>query len=286
MECVSLDVEAVCKVAELVFLALPHGVSMKYAPGLIAAGKRVIDLSADYRFSEEKAYSDWYGRPHESADLLGEAVYGLPELYRPMIEKATLLANPGCYPTGAILSLAPLVEKGLVELDRIVVDAKSGVTGAGRKATLPLLFPECNESFRAYKIGVHQHAPEIETQVSKLAGKGVKILFAPHLVPMNRGILSTVYCRPVKELSDGELRDLYLSYYKDEPFIRIMEKGKYADTKYVTGLNHCDISLHTHGRSGTVIAVAAIDNLVKGAAGQAVQNMNIMYGLPQTTGLI
>lgn len=286
MACKPLDVGEVCKKADIIFLALPHGVSMKFASLFHGAGKRVIDLSADFRFSDPSIYEEWYGREHEAKELLAGAVYGLPELYLEKIRNATFIANPGCYPTGAILALAPLFREKFVEFDGIIIDAKSGVTGAGRKASLELSFAECDESFRAYKVGRHQHMPEIEIEISKISGAPVSILFVPHLVPMNRGILTTAYLNPAKNCSRDDLLSLYEEFYAPAPFVRIMAKDKLPDTKNVTGLNYCDISLTMDDRTGKIVVISAIDNLVKGAAGQAVQNMNLMCGFPETMGLL
>ncbi len=284
--CKPLDVAEVCSEADLVFLSLPHGVSMRFAPSFCKEGKKVIDLSADFRFADPSIYEEWYERKHEAKGLLQEAVYGLPELNADKIKKADLVANPGCYPTGAILAIAPVFRDDLIDTGSIVIDAKSGVTGAGRKASLPLSFGEVNESLRAYKVGKHQHAPEIEMGLSMLGGKAVQILFVPHLVPMSRGILTTVYLKPLKKISDEELLQIYEEFYKKAPFVRIEKSGKLPDTKDVTGLNYCDISITFDRRTNRIVVVSAIDNLVKGAAGQAVQNMNLMFGFPETKGLV
>jgi N-acetyl-gamma-glutamyl-phosphate reductase len=283
--CSPLVVEEVCDRADFVFLSLPHGVSMKYAPAFCGAGKRVIDLSADFRFRDPSVYKRWYGREHEAKELLQKAVYGFPELDPEQIEKAEILANPGCYPTGAVLALIPLFKKEMVALDDIIIDAKSGVTGAGRKASLALSFGECNESLRAYRVGTHQHTPEIESVLTECAGTNVRILFTPTLVPMNRGILTTAYLKPLGKTSDGALREIYTRFYEDAPFVRVLEKGQLPDTKDVVGLNYCDVSAMVEARTGRIVVISAIDNLVKGAAGQAVQNMNLMCGFPETMAL-
>jgi N-acetyl-gamma-glutamyl-phosphate reductase len=285
MECTPLDAGEVCGKADVVFLSLPHGVSMKFAALFLEEGKKVIDLSADFRFSDPAVYETWYGMAHEAREFLGEAVYGLPEIHAEEIENARLIANPGCYPTGSILALAPLIREKMVSLKEIIIDAKSGVTGAGRKASLALSFGECNESFRAYKVGAHQHTPEIEGELGRLAGHPLTILFTPHLVPMNRGILTTAYLTPLKPLTVEKILALYAEFYARAPFVRVMEKGALADTKNVLGLNYCDISVVVDSRTGRIIVISAIDNLVKGAAGQAVQNMNLACGFPETTGL-
>lgn len=285
LPCTPLDVEDVCRKADLVFLSLPHGVSMKFARPFRDAGKKVIDLSADFRFRDVAVFKEWYGLEHVAQELLAGAVYGLPELHADEIRNASLVANPGCYPTGSILAIAPLLAAKLVDPGEIVIDAKSGVTGAGRKASLPMIFGEVNESFRAYKVGKHQHTPEIEVELGRAAGAPIRVLFTPHLVPMNRGILTTAYLKPRSAISAAEVLDVYRRAYARSPFVRIMESGKLADTKNVVGLNCCDISVVVDGRTGRVIVISAIDNLVKGAAGQAVQNMNLVSGFPETEGL-
>jgi len=286
LPCTPLDVDEVCKAADVVFLSLPHGVSMKFALPFTKAGKKVIDLSADFRFTDPAVFREWYGIDHEVEELLDRAVYGLPELHRAEIEEAELIANPGCYPTGAILALAPLFRNGLVDTDDVIIDSKSGVTGAGRRASIALSFGEVNESFRAYKIGRHQHTPEIDGELGRLAGKPVRALFTPHLVPMNRGILTTAYLTPLGRVSTEGIIALHKEFYGNAPFVRIADKGKLADTKDVKGLNYCDISIVADDRTGKIVVISAIDNLVKGAAGQAVQNMNLMCGFPETAGLL
>ncbi len=252
----------------------------------MAAGKRVVDLSADYRLKSPIAYETWYRTPHPHQDLLREAVYGLPELRRDAIRTARLVASPGCYPTAAILQLAPLFAKGLVQLDSIVIDAKSGVSGAGRSPALPYHFPEAHESLEPYKIGKHRHIPEIEQELSGVMGTpgAVTIAFTPHLVPMNRGILSTAYCKLKTEIKLPELRALYREFYKGERFIRLYE-DIVPNPRYIKGSNFCDIGVYADQRAGWVVTVAAVDNLVKGAAGQAIQAMNLMMGIPEETGL-
>ena len=286
LPCSPLEVSDVCEKADLVFLSLPHGVSMQFALSFHKAGKKIIDLSADFRFTDPAVFEEGYGMSHGVKELLSEAVYGLPELHADEIRTSRLIANPGCYPTGAILALAPLVRHGLVALDDVIVDSKSGVTGAGRKASLALSFGECNESFRAYRVGRHHHTPEIEGELSRLSGGPVRILFTPHLVPMNRGILTTAYLTPLKKTTSDDLIALYAEFYARAPFVRIMENGKLVDTKNVRGLNYCDISILVDNRTGRIIVLSAIDNLVKGAAGQAVQNMNLICGFPETMGLV
>jgi len=270
---------------DFIFTALPHKAAMEVVPTFLRLGKKVVDLSADYRLKDPREYEKWY-EPHLNPTLLKKAVYGLPELKRVKIAKADLLANPGCYPTSVILGLAPLLKKKLIDPSAIIVDSKSGVTGAGRSAKVDILYCEVNEGFKAYGVGgVHRHIPEMEQELSLLAGEKLTITFTPHLVPMDRGILSTLYAVPVKTLSTAMLVKLYNDFYKEEPFVRVLDQGCYPSTAYVRGSNFCDIGLTVDNRTGRVIVVTAIDNLVKGASGQAVQNMNIMCGFPEAMGL-
>jgi N-acetyl-gamma-glutamyl-phosphate reductase len=282
------DREEIISKSDLIFLALPHTVSMDLAPKLLSAGKRVIDLSADYRLKDVLVYSEFYNCQHKDKANINKAVYGLPELYRQDIKKAALLANPGCYPTCAILALAPLFAcvGGSFDLDSVIIDAKSGVSGAGRKLAEGFLFAEIDEDFKAYKINTHQHAPEINQELSKLAGIKMEVTFVPHLLPINRGILETIYVKKSKKskVKSQKLIDLYKKFYKQEPFVRIKEEGDSPRIKDVAGTNFCDIAVKEE--SDKVIIIAAIDNLLKGASGQAVQNMNIMYGFPELTGLL
>ena len=281
--CKKPDPEAMAKNVDLVFLGLPHKVSMDVAPAFLKAGKLVIDLSADYRL-EPDVYKVWYGAEHRDKTNLGQAVYGLPELYLEKIKKAKLLSNPGCYPTGIILGISPALKNGIVESFRIISDSKSGVTGAGRKPDLALSFPEVNENLKAYKVNDHQHKPEINRVLSDVAGHSIDIIFTPHLIPMNRGILSTIYLRLTKPLDTKAVVDIYRNFYKGKPFVRISDEGKLPQIRDVVGTNYCDIGLKVTGRD--LIIISCIDNLKKGAAGQAVQNMNIMCGFPETEGLL
>lgn len=278
-----LRVDKVASRSELAFAALPHETSMDVVAGLLERKKRVIDLSADFRLHDPEAYQRWY-RPHKVPRLLREAVYGLTEIHRKAIEKARLVANPGCYPTGAVLGLAPLFSEKLVR-ETVVIDAKSGVTGAGRSSSVELSFSEVNENFKAYNVGVHRHMPEIEQELGELGGAAVSVLFAPHLVPMNRGILSTMYVELKKTPEENGLMKLYRNFYRDEPFIHILPAGTFPQTKDVRGSNDCAIGFRYDSRTERLVVITAIDNLVKGAAGQAVQNMNLMYGWPETEGL-
>jgi len=281
----SQDAGGLAERCDVIFTALPHGVSMEVAETVVAKGKKVIDLGADYRFDDISVYEEWYKVGHKTPELGREAVYGLPEVNRPQIRQARIIGNPGCYPTSIILGLAPLLKKGLIHTDTIIADAKSGISGGGRGLNLAFHYPECNENFKAYNIGIHRHTPEIEQELSKLAGKKITVSFTPHLVPMTRGILSTIYASAAKPYSTEELLELYKEFYSDEYFIRIHPPGQYPQTKWVYGSNFCDIGLQVDPRTDRVVVVSAIDNLVKGASGQAIQNMNAMFGLPETTGL-
>lgn len=272
--------------ADIAFSALPHSVSQEAVPGLLKAFGRVIDLSADFRLKDEAEYRTWYGE-HKSPWLLKEAVYGLPELNREEIKKARLVANPGCYPTGAILALAPLIKRGLLSPDSIIIDSKSGVSGAGRKAALETSFVEVAGGFKAYKVGCHRHTPEIEQGLSSLAGgaDGVKIVFTPHLIPISRGILTTAYAELKRHVSTDRLIGLYDEFYKGERFIRMLPEAQFPDVGNVRRSNYCDIGIYSDAGKKRVIVISAIDNLVKGASGQAVQNMNIMAGFKETLSL-
>ncbi len=283
--CSDLDIEKMAAASELIFLVLPHKVSLEIAPRFLNLGKKVIDFSADYRFTEARIYESWYGVQHTHKELLREAVYGLPELHREEIKKARLIGNPGCYPTSVILGTAPLLSRGLVDTENIIADSKSGVSGAGRYPGKGFYFGEIQENFKAYKVAGHRHQPEMEEQLSKLAGKEIQITFTPHLVPMKRGILSTIYMNLKETVSSGELLQLYEDFYEDEPFIRILELDKFPETKSVWGTNCCHIGLKVDKRTGRVIVISTIDNLLKGAAGQAVQNMNIMWEFEEDEGL-
>ena len=281
--CKKPDAEAMAKNTDLVFLALPHKVSMEFAPRFLKAKKRVIDLSADYRLNPD-VYKAWYGADHKDTANLPNAVYGLPELYTDSIKKADLVANPGCYPTSVILGIAPALKAKVVDVSNMIADSKSGVTGAGRRPDLALSFAEVNENLKAYKVNEHQHKPEITRILSEVAGKDVDVVFTPHLIPMNRGILSTIYLRLTGKADTKSVLDIYRDFYKGKPFVRISPEGKLPQIRDVVGTNYCDIGLKVTGNM--LIVVSCIDNLTKGAAGQAVQNMNIMYGFEETEGLI
>lgn len=270
--------------SDVIFLALPHGVSMDVAPVFIQAGKKVIDLSADYRLRDLATYENWYAK-HSSAGILKDAVYGIPELYRQEIKKTKLVANPGCYPTSIILGLAPALKNKLLDTSTIIADSASGVSGAGREPQTDSLFCEVEGGFKAYKVGKHRHTPEIEQELNSLAGEKFAISFTPHLLPVKRGILSTIYASLKKEITLPELHSLYSSFYAAEKFVRLCPAGAYPNISSVCGSNYCDIGLALDPRTKRVIIMAAIDNLIKGAAGQAVQNMNIICGFEEEAGL-
>ncbi|MEI6205319.1 MAG: N-acetyl-gamma-glutamyl-phosphate reductase [Desulfuromonadales bacterium] len=271
--------------ADIIFLALPHKTAMEVVPTFLKLGKKIIDLSADYRLSDPTVYRQWY-EPHLNPANLKKAVYGLPEIRRTNIKVAQLVANPGCYPTSIILGLAPLLKQGLIDFSSIIADSASGTSGAGRGAKVDSLFCEVNEGFKAYGVGgVHRHIPEIEQELSLLAEKPVMLTFTPHLAPMDRGILSTIYSMPKKTISTETLVNLYFEFYAGEPFVRVLPRGSLPSTAFVRGSNFCDIAPLTDERTGRIIVVSAIDNLMKGASGQAVQNMNLMCGFPETMGL-
>jgi len=272
------DIEKLAKEADVVFLALPNGMAMNIAPKILEAGVKVIDLSADYRFKDPNVFKEWYKIDHTSKNLLIKAVYGLPEIEK--IGGAKLVANPGCYATASILGLYPLIKEGLIDKDSIIVDAKSGVSGAGKSLTDDTHYPNCNDGISAYKVASHRHTPEIEQAL----GGGMKITFTPHLTPMTRGILSTIYAKVSKPVDEKKLTKIFKDIYKGTHFIRVLE-GKLPSTKYVNGTNYCDIAVKYDKRTNNIIVLSAIDNLVKGASGQALQNMNIMFGLPETMGL-
>ena len=272
--------------ADLVFLSVPHGAAMKLAPLYYEKGLRVIDLSADYRFPDLSERQGWYEGEHTSPELCGVAVYGMPELFREQIKHARLIANPGCYPTAAILSLYPGIKLGFFEPERIRVNSVSGVTGAGRNPKLPFHHPEFDQNFFAYRIGKHQHAPEIVSVLRRVTGKPVTVTFVPHVLPLQRGILSTIYCRKAKDVPLAEIWNAYQETYAREPFIRLYPLGEAPALQAVRETNFLDISLHEDAMTGDVVLVSAEDNLTKGAAGQAVQNLNVIMGFPEKMGLL
>lgn len=285
LTCGEMDIPRVIGESDLVFIALPHGHAMPVAVEAKNKGKKVIDLGADFRLKDYTVYEEWYKVGHTARELLDEAVYGLPELYREKIKEAWLVANPGCYPTSAILALAPLLQKGLVDTGTIVIDSKSGVSGAGRGLSITTHFCEANENFRAYSVGSHRHTPEIEQELGRLSGECFAVSFTPHLLPITRGILSTVYAKLCGNIDQKEAVELYREYYQGEGFVRVLPEGALPQTKWVSGTNHCDLGITVDPRTGRVVLTSAIDNVVKGASGQAVQNMNLMCGFAEETAL-
>ena len=283
--CENLSVTELCEKADFFFTAVPHKTAMDLVPDLLAAGVKVVDLSADFRLRDVLVYEEWY-QAHSSSQFLNEAVYGLPELYRNDIGGCRLVANPGCYPTSIILGLAPLLKAGAIEVQTIIADSKSGTTGAGRAAQTGSLFCEVHDGFRPYKVGrAHRHTPEIEQELTVLAGGEVRISFTPHLLPISRGILSTVYASLVPGFDREAIDTLYRNHYQNEPFIRLLGEDSFPATQYVRGSNFCDISYKIDPMTSRIIVMSAIDNVVKGASGQAVQNMNLMMGFEETAGL-
>ena len=268
--------------AECVFSCLPHTASASVVPELLACGAKVVDLSADYRLDSAEVFRKWYEVDHPDATRLGKVPYGLPELFRHEIIDADLVANPGCYPTSAILPLTPLIKAGFIESTDIIIDSKSGVSGAGRKPKLGTLYTECNESIAAYGVGTHRHTPEIAQIISTASGKPINLIFTPHLTPMDRGILSTIYSKPTKDVDRAELLETLRAFYRNEPFVKIVDH--LPATKDVSGTNYVHITVRKVG--SRIVTVSAIDNLVKGASGAAVQNFNLMFGCPETTALL
>ncbi len=281
----SPDPEKVKENCDVVFTALPHGASKEVIPKLYELGLKVIDLSGDYRYNDQAVYEAWYKQPHSSPELLKESVYGLPELHREEIPKTRLIGNPGCYTTCSILGLAPLLKNGAISPKHIIIDAKSGVSGAGRGLAIDYHFCECTENMKAYKVATHRHTSEIEQELSLVAGEEITLSFTPHLVPMKRGIYATIYADLAEMKTKEELLAMYHEFYKDEPFVRVYDEGL-PESNHVSGSNFVDIGLCVDERLGRVIVVSAIDNLIKGAAGQAIQNMNLLCGFPETQGLL
>ena len=279
------DPAQLAEMAKIIFLALPHGFAAEFAKPLVQTGARIVDLSADFRITDPKVYKEFYGNDHPAPDLLGESVYGLPEIYRAKIPDAKLVACPGCYPTSILLPLLPLIREKVVSLASILVTSLSGVTGAGRKVETDYLFAECNESIRPYGVPKHRHLSEIEEQLSTFAGEKVTIQFTPHLVPVNRGIISTIYVDPSKEIDADSIASIYQKAYGDEPFVRLLGAERFPDTKNVSGTNFIDIAWRLDSRTGRAILMSSIDNIVKGASGQAIQCFNLMRGYPETIGL-
>ncbi|MDP1557677.1 MAG: N-acetyl-gamma-glutamyl-phosphate reductase [Nitrosomonas sp.] len=267
---------------DLIFFATPNGIAMQQASALLRAGIKVIDLAADFRIKNVTEWEKWYGMSHASPELVAEAVYGLPEINRDKVKDARLIANPGCYPTAVQLGFLPLIEAGIVDTDRLIADVKSGVSGAGRKAEVHTLFAESSDNFKAYGVPGHRHLPEIRQGLSTIAGKSIGLTFVPHLTPMIRGIHATLYA---KILKDVDLQALYEKRYANEPFVDILPVGSHPETRSVRGSNLCRIAVHRPQNGDIVVVLSVTDNLVKGAAGQAVQNMNLMFGFPETLGI-
>ena len=288
------NLDLLSKQAQVVFLALPHGVAAEYAAPLLEKGCQVVDLSADFRLKSAEVYKEFYGHDHASPELLGKSVYGLPEIYRDQIKTATFIASPGCYPTSILLPIIPLLREKIIKSTGIIADSLSGVSGAGRKAEIDYLFVECNESVRPYGVPKHRHLSEIEQELSAAAGEQVTIQFTPHLVPVNRGILTTLYLAPEKHFANAaemvalaeKISRSYQSAYGNEPFIRLLEGKALPDTKNVVGTNIVEIAWRLDPRTGRLIVMSALDNIVKGASGQAVQSMNLFCGFPETAGLL
>lgn len=271
--------------ATFAFLALPHGLAHEFAKPLIEGGVRVIDLSADFRLKDEEVYAEFYGQRHPAPDVLRESVYGIPEIYREQIKTAKLVASAGCYPTSIILPLFPLLKQRLLDPKSIIITSMSGVSGAGRKVEMEYLFVECNESMRAYAVPKHRHLPEVEQELSAAAGEEIVVSFAPHLIPVNRGMCTTIHAQPRPDITAKEITDTLMDAYKDEIFVRLQGESRFADTKNVTHTNFIDIAWRHDPRTGRVVLLSAIDNLIKGASGQAVQSFNLMCGWPEMVAL-
>ncbi|HDZ77402.1 MAG TPA: N-acetyl-gamma-glutamyl-phosphate reductase [Candidatus Omnitrophica bacterium] len=283
------NIKKIVSSCDLVFFALPHAESMKFVPLVLRAKKKVIDLGADYRLKNTGEFTTWYAIKHSDKNNVVSSVYGLPAVYAKQIKKASLVANPGCYPTAAILSLLPLIKKKIIDTNSIIIDAKSGFSGAGRKNVEDGLLDELKENFKPYKVNYHQHMPEINQELSKYSGKRISVNFVPHLLPVFRGLMTTTYVKIVKaksNISDAKLTELYKKFYKNDPFLRIRSQNSSVQIKDVVETNFCDIAIYLRKESKMIVVVSVIDNLVKGAAGQAVENMNLMYGFKQTEGLL
>ncbi len=283
--CEDMSIDRLCDAADVIFTALPHKIPMEIIPGLINNGKKVIDLSADFRFSDVARYEAFY-QPHTAPELLKQSVYGLSEIFFDEIKTARLIGNPGCYPTSVLLPLIPLLKQNLIEETTIIADSKSGVSGAGRSLSPTSHFCEVNESYKAYKVGEHRHTPEMEEVLSREAGMPIHITFVPHLVPMTRGMLTTIYAVLQQNVGERDIEECFHTYYNEQPFIRLCKDNRMPDTLHVKGTNFCDIGFRIEKHNRRIILLSAIDNLVKGASGQAVQNMNIMMGYDQTAGLL
>ena len=285
-KCLDDNMDELASKVDVIFTATPQGLCSSLVSEEILSKVKIIDLSADFRIKDVDTYEKWYGIKHQSPQFIKEAVYGLCEVNREKIKKARLIANPGCYPTCSFLSIYPLAKAGLIDMKSVIVDAKSGTSGAGRGAKVANLYCEVNESIKAYGVATHRHTPEIEEQLSYASGQEAVINFTPHLVPMNRGILVTAYANLVKDVTEEEIRKIYEDAYKDEQFVRFLNAGVCPETRWVEGSNYVDVNVKVDERTHRVIMMGAMDNLVKGAAGQAVQNMNLLFGLPETEGLL
>lgn len=283
---VLVDEDTVIEKSDLIFASLPHGLCEALALKADGKGKKFIDLGADFRLHKEEDYHEWYGLNYNQPELHKKSCYCIPELHRADVtENISIIGNPGCYPTSIALGLAPIVKSGMADLNSIVIDSKSGVTGAGRGLTQTSHYPDCNEAFSPYKVASHRHTPEIEQTLTGLTSQDVKVTFVPHLLPLNRGIVSTMYVSLNGQVQDNAIQYLYENFYKDEKFVRVLPQGSVANLKNVKFSNYCDISLHLDRRTNRLIVVSTIDNMVKGAAGQAIQNMNLLFGLAEDTGL-
>lgn len=284
--CTAKTLEEISEDVDVIFTATPQGYLAGLLTDKVLENAKIIDLSADFRLKDVDIYEEWYKINHKRPDLIDEAVYGLCEINRDKITPETrIIANPGCYTTTSILTLYPMVKEGVIDPNTIIIDAKSGTTGAGRKAVTANLFCEVNESMKAYGVGTHRHTPEIEEQLGYACGLDIKLIFTPHLVPMNRGIIATCYANLSKDISEEEIRDIYNKYYKDEKFVRVLDKGVVPETRFTKGSNYMDVNFFIEKRTNRLIMIGTLDNIVKGAAGQAVQNMNILFGLKEDTGL-
>lgn len=284
-KCMDDNMKELAEKVDVIFTATPQGLCASMVDEDILSRVRIIDLSADFRIKDVSVYEQWYKLKHGASQLIEEAVYGLPEINREKVKRARMVANPGCFPTCSFLSVYPLVKAGLIDTDTLIIDAKSGVSGAGRGVKADSLYCEVNENIKAYGVATHRHTPEIEEQLGYAAKEDVRISFTPHLVPMNRGILATEYATLTKQTTYEEVKAVYDKYYKEEKFIRVLDEGICPETKWVEGSNYVDINFKIDPRTNRIIMMGAIDNLVKGAAGQAVQNMNLMFGLPESEGL-
>lgn len=284
--CMDDNMEELASQVDVIFTATPQGLCASLVNDEILSKVKIIDLSADFRIKDVKVYEEWYGIEHKSPQYIEEAVYGLCELNRDKVKGARIIANPGCYTTCSILTIYPLVKEGLIDVDSIIIDAKSGTSGAGRSAKVNNLFCEVNENIKAYGVGTHRHTPEIEEQLGYACGKDIKLIFTPHLVPMNRGILVTSYAKLNEGVTYEEVRAAYDKYYAKEKFLRVLDKDVCPETRWVEGSNYVDVNFKIEPRTGRVIMMGALDNVVKGAAGQAVQNMNLLFGFEETEGLL